>query len=72
MSYWLTKLGSVMAGVGVVWMIYTATQNANLGVDAAESAAGSVIRSRGPMELSGAGVLVWLVGKYLRSTSKHM
>jgi len=72
MSFWLTKLGSLMAGAGVVWMIYVATQHANLGTNAAESAAGSVIRNTGPMELAGAGVLIWLVGKYLRSTSRDM
>ena len=72
MSFVLTKLGSLLAGGGVIWAVYIAANKTHVGANAAPVAAGNVIAHIGPLETCAAGVLMWLIGKWMRHTSVHM
>ena len=64
--------GSIMAGGGIVWAVYRATNGLNLNDSPMQSAAGAVLAQRGLIELCGVGVLMWLVGKWRMHTTAHM
>lgn len=70
-SFIFCKVGSLMAGGGVIWAVYVATQNASMGPDAMPSAAGRVISQAGPLEVCGVGVLLWLLGKWRGSVRQR-
>ncbi|MBV8208171.1 MAG: hypothetical protein JO041_15405 [Acidobacteria bacterium] len=53
-------LGSVLAGCGAVWAAEAVVQ--------AHFLPGTLTRDPHPMELTGAGLLIWLHGKWRRAT----
>jgi hypothetical protein len=68
MGFWLAKFGSLIAGGGVVWAVYVATLGTPAVADALPAASGKIIITPGPIEVCGAGILLWLLGKW-RSTT---
>lgn len=64
MSYAFTKIGSLMAGGGVIWATYMATSGLRLGEDAIRNAAAAVFTQRGPLEVCAIGILLWMLGKW--------
>ncbi len=72
MNYLMVRLGSLMAGGGIVWAVYRATNGLNLNDSPMQSAAGAVLAQRGLIELCAIGVLMWLVGKWRMHTTAHM
>lgn len=72
MNYLMVRLGSIIAGGGIVWAVYRATNGLNLNDSPLQSAAGAVLAQRGLIELCAIGVLMWLVGKWRMHTTAHM
>jgi hypothetical protein len=72
MNYLMVRLGSIMAGSGIVWAVYRATHGLNLTDAPMQSAAGAVLAQRGIIELCAIGVLMWLIGKWRMHTTAHM
>lgn len=64
MNSWLIRIGSIMASGGVIWAVYVATSNADVGAGALSAGLQRVFNQRGPMEICGLGVLLWLIGKW--------
>lgn len=58
-----------MAGGGIVWAVYLATNGLVLGNNPVVRAFGSVLAQRGPLEISAVGMLFWLMGKWRMHTS---
>ena len=66
-TYWLSKVGALISGLGIVWAVYIATQGLELSdyLDVIlSSAIFKVMLSPGPVEVIGAGILVWLFAKW--------
>lgn len=72
MNYLMVRLGSIMAGGGIVWAAYRATNGLNLNDSPLQSAAGAVLAQRGLIELCAVGILIWLIGKWRMHTTAHM
>lgn len=72
MNYLMVRLGSLMAGGGIVWAVYRATNGLSLNDSPLQSAAGAVLAQRGLIELCAIGVLMWLIGKWRMHTTAHM
>jgi hypothetical protein len=68
MSFWLTRLGSLLAGGGLVWAAYVATLDVRLDGTALQTAAQRVYSTRGPLELAAGGIILWLLGHWRRHT----
>lgn len=68
MSFWLTRIGSLLAGGGIIWATYVATKDFHFGEDGLRAAANHILAQTGPMEICGTGVILWLIGKWRRST----
>jgi hypothetical protein len=72
MNYLMVRLGSIMAGGGIVWAVYRATNGLNLNDSPMQAAAGAILAQRGLIELCAVGILLWLVGKWRMHTTAHM
>ncbi|MBI2681719.1 MAG: hypothetical protein HYX26_00610 [Acidobacteriales bacterium] len=68
MGFWLSKLGSLIAGTGIVWAVYAATLGTPAVADAIPVATGKIIITPGPIEACGIGILLWLMGKWRSHT----
>jgi hypothetical protein len=68
MTFWLVRIGSILAGGGVVWAVYAATKDLRFGDDGLRNAANQVLAQTGPLEISALGVILWLIGKWRSST----
>jgi hypothetical protein len=62
--FWLTRIGSVMAGGGIGWAVYTGTRDIDLNGAALESAFRNIFLQSGPMEICAAGILIWILGRW--------
>jgi hypothetical protein len=67
MSYWLTRLGSLMAGGGIAYATYIATKNVDLS-DFMHDAFRRILQEHGPMEICAIGILLWMMGKWRSHT----
>jgi hypothetical protein len=72
MSYLMIRLGAIMAGGGIIWAVYRATNGLNLNDSPLQSAAGAILAQRGLIELTALGILMWLIGKWRRHTTAHL
>jgi hypothetical protein len=72
MNYLMIRLGSVMAGGGLIWAVARATNGLRLDDSPLQSAAGAVLAQRGLIELCALGILLWVVGKWRRYTTAHL
>jgi len=72
MNYLMIRLGALMAGGGIIWAAYRATNGLNLNDSPLQAAAGAVLAQRGLIELTAVGILMWLIGKWRRHTSTHL
>lgn len=70
-AYWAERLGSLMAGGGIVWAVYVATEQADLSEFFLESGFRKIFLQSGPMEVCALGIILWLWGKWKRSVSLH-
>lgn len=68
-SYILGRIGSLLAGGGIVWAVYAATRDIDMGPSFLEQTFRNVSMKNGPLEVCGAGILIWLVGKWRASVS---
>lgn len=68
-SYHLARLGSLIAGGGITWAVYTATRDVEINSSFLETTLRSVFMQSGPLEVCGAGILIWLLGKWRASVS---
>jgi len=69
-SYWLSKFGALLCGGGIVWAAHIATDGLEYSdyFDVLLSRAFvKIVLSPGPVELLGAGLLIWLFAKWRSS-----
>ena len=59
---WAEKIGSLVAGGGIIWTTYAIAHHSSEIVRWA-------IFPPGPLEVLGAGVLIWLVAKWFRAAA---
>lgn len=62
---WEERIGSIIASAGIAWSVYHAT----LTIDVVQSFS-NIMLKRGPLEVCGLGIMVWLHAKYRRSTTR--
>jgi hypothetical protein len=70
-SYNLSRLGSLIAGGGLVWATYAATLNLERDATFLEHTLRNVFLQTGPLEVCAAGILIWLGGKWRRASMAH-
>jgi hypothetical protein len=58
-----------MAGGGIAWAVYVATEHADLSEFFLVSGLRKIFLQNGPMEVCAVGILLWLWGKWRRSIS---
>lgn len=63
-SFWMVRLGSLVAGGGIVWAVYIATQDPETAIDFGISGLRTIFLRSGPMEVCAIGILMWLAGKW--------
>ncbi|HUS18097.1 MAG TPA: hypothetical protein VMZ25_00435 [Terriglobales bacterium] len=69
-SYFLSKSGSMIAGGGIVWAVYAATRELDMTTPTfLEQTLRNIFMQTGPLEVCGAGVVIWLFGKWRSSIS---
>lgn len=68
-SYHLARLGSLVAGGGITWAVYTATRDVSLDPSFLETTFRNVFMQSGPLEVCGVGILIWILGKWRASVS---
>ena len=61
---WEERIGSLVAAGGIGWAVYHAT----LSIDLVQSF-NNILLKRGPLEICGVGILIWIHAKYRRSIS---
>lgn len=67
MSYILERVGSLLAGGGLAWAAWTATNGVDVN-DFMHDAFRRIFQQTGPMEVCALGIVIWLVGKWRKST----
>lgn len=65
-SYWMEKVGSLMAGGGVAYAVYVGTKDMPLN-QIWEGGFRQILLQRGPMEVCAIGILLWLAGKWRKT-----
>lgn len=68
-SYITAKIGSMIAGGGVIWTVYAATRDVEMGPSFLEQTSRSVFMQSGPLEVCAMGILIWMFGKWRASVS---
>lgn len=68
-SFFLARVGSVIAGGGIAWAVYTATRDVQMDPTFLETTLRNVFMQSGPLEVCGIGILIWLLGKWRASVS---
>jgi hypothetical protein len=63
--WWEARLGAIICGAGVIWAAHVSTFN----VTEINQSITNIIHQQGPMELAGAGFLMWLHAKWRQSYS---
>lgn len=70
LSYWLERLGSLMAGGGLIWAARVGTKDMDFNnMDVWQNTFRKVMLQTGPLEVCAAGIIVWLIAKWRRSIS---
>ena len=59
----------MLAGGGIIWATYKATNGLVLGNDPVFQAASAVLAQQGPLEICALGILLWLAGKWRMHTA---
>ena len=62
--YWLERIGSLVAGFGIIYATYLATQDIAFNDMWAASSIHKILSETGPMELCALGILVWIYAKW--------
>ncbi|HEX6467150.1 MAG TPA: hypothetical protein VFZ99_07590 [Terriglobales bacterium] len=61
--YQQERLGSLLGTGGVFWAVYIGTHNATQ----LNQILNNIVFTRGPLQLIGIGLIIWLHGKYRRA-----
>ena len=67
MSFILERIGSLLAGGGIAWATWTATNGVDLS-DFAHDAFRRILQQQGPMEVCALGVVILILGKWRKHT----
>jgi hypothetical protein len=71
-NYFMVKFGAVIAGGGIAWATYRATDHLNLGSgNPLMQAMNAILAQTGPLEVCAAGIVLWLLGKWRMHTVVH-
>jgi hypothetical protein len=66
-TYWLERLGSLVAGGGIIYATYVATKDIPLNDLWAMSSLHKILSETGPMELCALGIIIWIYAKWRRT-----
>lgn len=66
-TYTLERLGSLVAGGGVIYASYLATRNIPTDQLWAASSAHAILSETGPMEACALGIIIWIYAKWRRN-----
>ena len=70
-AFFLSRVGSLMAGGGIAWAVYAATHDVDLNGAVLNSLFTNIFLQSGPLEICAAGVLIWILGKWRASVALH-
>jgi hypothetical protein len=65
-SYWLERVGSLMAGGGIAYATYVGTKDMPLNA-IWETGLRQILLQKGPIEICAVGILLWIVGKWRKT-----
>jgi hypothetical protein len=65
--YWLERIGSLMAGAGIIYATYIATQDMSFNDIFLTSSFHKVLSETGPMEACCLGILIWIYAKWRKN-----
>lgn len=65
--YLAERAGCILAGGGIAWAVYVATEHADLSEFFLETGFRKIFLQSGPMEVCALGIVLWLWGKWKRS-----
>jgi hypothetical protein len=68
-SYNLSRLGSLLAGGGLIWATYAATRDLEVDATFLEQTLRHIFMQTGPLELCAGGIIIWLAGKWRASVA---
>ena len=68
-SYTIARTGSMIAGGGIIWAVYIATRDVDMGPSFLEQTLRNVFMQTGPLEICAGGILIWLLGKWRASVA---
>lgn len=69
-SYSLSRIGSLIAGGGIIWATYAATTNLERDAQFLEQTLRHIFMQTGPMEVCAGGIIIWLIGKWRASVTR--
>ena len=68
-TYVTARIGSLIARGGIIWAVYTATREVEMGPSFLEQTLRNVFMQSGPLEICAAGILVWIFAKWRASVA---
>lgn len=68
-SYTLARIGSLIAGGGIIWATYAATRTLEVDSSFVEQTLRNIFMQTGPLEVCAGGIVLWLVGKWRASVT---
>ncbi len=66
-NYWLERLGSLVAGGGIIYATYLATKDIAFNDLWAASSVHKVLSETGPMEACALGIIIWIYAKWRKN-----
>jgi hypothetical protein len=66
-NYWLERLGSLVAGGGIIYATYLGTKNIPMDGLWAETSAHRIMAETGPLEACALGILIWVYAKWRKT-----
>ena len=66
-SYTLERIGSLVAGGGIIYATYLATKDIPMDNVWALTSAHAILHETGPMEACALGIIVWIYAKWRRT-----
>ncbi len=66
-NYWLERLGSIVAGGGIIYATYLATKDIPMDNLWATESAHRVMSQTGPLEACALGIIIWIYAKWRKT-----
>ena len=63
-NYWLERLGSLVAGGGIIYAVYIATKDMSFNDLFMSASLRKILTETGPMEACALGITIWIYAKW--------